>query len=168
MVPRQAIQPFLTQQVRARVADVDDLQMAAQIAGRSQRRAHSEDVGIAAAVLDEHCVEVLKAAAGVPRRVRGNGFIQPEDPIGPLEGELHQTCDCHPAGQLPASMAAHPVGDDQPVARLVRAFRERTGRQAGQDRLDVASDPGDEEVIFVARSDVTRMGESADIDVDGR
>ena len=51
------------EQVRARVADVDDEEVAAVAAGGGQRRSHAAQVGVLAPALDEHRADLLHDAA---------------------------------------------------------------------------------------------------------
>ena len=95
-------------------------------------------------------------------------LVEPEDPVGHREDLLHEPADRHPARKLAAGVAAHAVGDDHGVAGFLRPFGYLPGWQGGEHCLQVTSDAGHQEVVFVAGADLARMGQSADIDADGR
>ena len=64
VVSCQAKEAGVAKQVRARIAHVDDLKLAAHAAGRRQRGAHATDSRILASMLDEQRVEVSKPLLG--------------------------------------------------------------------------------------------------------
>ena len=95
-------------------------------------------------------------------------FIHFEDPVGHGEGEADERGDRHPARDFAGGVPAHAVGHDHHVVDFLRAFRHISRREARDEGLQRAAEPGDEEVVLVVGAVVTGVRQRADIDPDQR
>jgi hypothetical protein len=65
-------------------------------------------------------------------------------------------------------MSTHPVGDYHHIVQFVCTVGHVVGRKAGHQRLQGASHPCDEKLIFVVLAAVTCVCQRVDIDVHQR
>ena len=145
-----------------------DHQVAAKASSGGQRRPHPAQRRIALAALDEHRADFLNARPGPPLDLARMLFVHPENPVGHVEREADQRGDRHPARDFARGVAAHAVGDDHHVVDFLRALRHISRGEAGDQRLQRAAEPGDEEVVLVVLAVMTGMRQRADIDPDER
>ncbi len=145
----EAMQVAGAEQVRARVADVDDEEVAAVAAGGGQRRSHAAQVVVFAPALDEHRADLLHQTARAALDLGHSVFVHLEDPVGQVEDEADERADGEPARDLAGGVAAHAVGDDHHVIDFIRALGHVARRQAAEHRLEGARESGDEELVFV-------------------
>jgi hypothetical protein len=157
VIPSQSMQTAVPKQVRARVAHVDNVKLAAHVAHDGQRRPHAVQVPILHSLVEQLGVEILHALPGAFPDVSGDRLVEPENPIGSGKNQFDESGNRHAARLLAASMAAHAVGDDHNVADFLRARSNLFGGQTCHHRLEVAPKTHDVEMIFVAGSDVARV-----------
>ena len=166
MILRQAFQTAGPEQIRARVTDVDDEQVAAAAASGGQRRSHAVQRSVLTSAIDEHRPDLLngltRAALDLGRVFR----VHPEDPVRNLQGQADERADGQPARDLTGGVAAHPIGNHHHVVDFVRSLGHVAGGETRLHRLQRARRSGDEKVILVVRPHVARMRQAADIDSD--
>ena len=145
-----------------------DLQHAAQVAGSRHGAAHPLQIGLATPLGHQRLVGLGDAVLGPPDGLVDRVLIEAHDPVRQCQGDTHQFANRHPAGEFAGGVSTHAVGDDQGVPGFIGPIRHFARRQARPDRLEVAADPRDEEVVLVGRANVTGVRESERIDEDGR
>ena len=106
------------------------------------------------------------AVLGSPDGLVDRVLIEPHDPVRQCQGDTHQLANRQAAGEFARGVPAHAIGDDQGVPGFIGAFRDFARRQARPDRLEVAADARDQEVVLVGCADVTGVRQPERVDAE--
>ena len=157
VVAGDLIQRPVAKDVGAAVADMNHEQLRFVEIGERQRRPHAVQVVACAGRFDDCRVHLLDRFLEVAGHALGVGSGERHEPPERIQRELFDQVDGQRAGVLAGPVPAHAIGDQEEMAALFAESRARLF-EAGLPDLHRLGQIGDQELIFVGRSDASPVG----------